>query len=304
MKIFAVFPLVAVFSAQGFNLECRFRLSGGSYGCFIEGVTVSNNENMNIVITGSHLEGFNDLDVQDISITDSSIPFIIRQLFTTFPNASSFILTRSGLTRITAGDFTNARNLRFVTARYNPNFCSIEANAFSGASSISNIDLSTNGIETIAAGAFIGLSTVRALTLDNNRISELPATLLESLTNLNTFGARNNTLQRLDGRLFANSRLVFSIHFSLNQIDSIQSSFLDGLNSLRNLNLNNNRCVSYNFIIDGAGVTLDRVRRDLNLCFENFVETPEPEEELRRFVIEVRGPLSLRFENGTEIVRV
>jgi hypothetical protein len=256
--------------------------------------TVSDNENMKIVITGSHLEGFNDLEVQDISITDSSIPFIVRQLFLSIPNVS----------RIRAGDFTNASNLRFVTARYNPNFRSIGANTFSGAASISNIDLSSNGIETIAACAFSGLSTLRALTLDNNRINELPATLLESLTNLNTFGARNNTLQRLDERLFPNNRLVFSIHFSLNQIDSIQSTFLDGLNSLRNLNLNNNRCVSYNFIIDGAGVTLDRVRRDLSSCFENFVERPEPEGELRRFIIEVRGTLSMRFENGTEIVRV
>jgi hypothetical protein len=80
---------------------------------------------------------------------------------------------------------------------------------------------------------------------------------------------------------------------------------LNGFIALQILSLEGNRCINRNFAIDGVTTTLDTVRRDLNLCFNNNVEGPtEPEGELRRFVIEVRGPLSLRFENGTEIVRV
>ena len=49
-------------------------------------------------------------------------------------------------------------------------------------------------------------------------------------------------------------------------------------------------------------LTVETIREGLTACFENFVEPSEP--EVRRFILEIRGPFSLRFENGTEIVQI
>jgi hypothetical protein len=65
------------------------------------------------------------------------------------------------------------------------------------------------------------------------------------------------------------------------------------------LSLRGNRCIDMARRVGGA-TTIETIRRGLEPCFPKSA----PEEELRRFVIEVRGPLKLIFENGTEIVTV
>lgn len=304
LLIFVLISLLKV-EAQTFNLACDFRLVSGFYGCYLDGVTVPDNEELNIVVSGTHLVGRTNADVQDVFINFSNIPFIVRQLFISFPNLSSFHIWQSGLTRLRSGDFANASSLRFLLIRNNPNLRTIGENTFVGGSNILSLDLMVNGIESIHETAFNGLTTVGSILLNTNLLSSLPVNLFASLTSLNTVFMSNNNLQSLDGRLFANNRQLHQLQISQNQINSIGRNFLDGMNLLQILGLNGNRCVSNNWQIDGNFVTLETVRQGLQVCFDNFVEPgPEPEGELRRFVLELRGPLSLRFENGTEIVRV
>jgi hypothetical protein len=90
----------------------------------------------------------------------------------------------------------------------------------------------------------------------------------------------------------------------IHNIDAIGSSFLDGLTNLQHVGMLFNKCVNNSWNIEGA-VTVETVRDGLTDCFNNSpIDPPEPEDELRRFVIEVRGPFTMRFENGTLIVTV
>jgi hypothetical protein len=80
-----------------------------------------------------------------------------------------------------------------------------------------------------------------------------------------------------------------------------------------------NECVDDEWFVRES-VTIETVRGDLEQCFRNaeYVEPttttttttttpqpePEPENHFRRFILEVFGPLNLKFENGTQVVKV
>lgn len=83
----------------------------------------------------------------------------------------------------------------------------------------------------------------------------------------------------------------------LKRINVIGRNFLDNFPQLRYFDAVNN-----SWTISGL-TTIETARRGLAQCFDNFVPVPD-DDELRRFVIEMRGSLSLKFENGTEIIRV
>jgi hypothetical protein len=119
----------------------------------------------------------------------------------------------------------------------------------------------------------------------------------------------NNFLTSLNGRLFANNHEIIVISSSNNQINAIGREFLNGLPHVALVDLTGNVCANRYWLIGGP-ITINQVIADLETCFRNVVEPPtttplpEPDNELRRFVLELRGPLSLRFENGTQIVTV
>lgn len=170
------------------------------------------------------------------------------------------------------------------------------------------MDLQGNGITSIHETAFNGLSSVHTIFLGTNLIQRLPVQVLSTLTSLEFFHADSNRLESLDGRLFANNPRIVNLNFNFNQINAMGRNFLDFIPQILEIRFLLNRCANNHWIINFLGVTIETVRQGLSVCFNNFVETPEPEPEpegeLRRFVLELRGPLSLRFENGTEIVRV
>lgn len=107
MKNFTVFAVLLVLlvatrcsTAQTSTVNCIFLFTNGVYTCNLAGASVTNNENINVVITGNHLPGRNDASVQRVQITVSNIPFIIVQLFWRFQNILDLSITSGGLTRI------------------------------------------------------------------------------------------------------------------------------------------------------------------------------------------------------------
>jgi hypothetical protein len=157
------------------------------------------------------------------------------------------------------------------------------------------------------------LSAVEELTVQENKLVELPVNVLSTLKALKRVRLIQNNLTSIDEQLFASNLDLIEINLADNQINAIGRNFLNGLSKLRKLNLVNNQCVNYSFSNIGLATSDEQVRNILEQCFRNaeYVETttttpqPEPEQDhFRRFILEVFGPLNLKFENGTQVVEV
>lgn len=208
------------------------------------------------------MNGLSNEIVQRITISDSNIPFIITQLFETFPNAFLLDILDGGLTRIQPGAFAVAKNLQRIVIMRNQNLKALESMAFAGLTKLAGLVLDTNGIELIHEDAFVGLNAVATLQMRDNRVGNLPAKVFSFLTSLRTLQFDGNSLTSLDGSLFANNRHIQVMHFRGNKIESIGRNFLDGLTSLFNIDLRENVCTNKSINVrDSADL------RILEICY-------------------------------------
>jgi hypothetical protein len=303
-KLLIISFVVSLIHAQNVNINCNFVIIQNRYTCQIFGVTVSDNQNANYVIGGQHLFGRTNADVQRVQIVSSNIPFVVNQFFSTFPNIADFIVTNGGLTRIQSGAFNNARSLAMIDISGNTQLRAFHANAFSGALHVQVIDILGNNLENIHETSFDGLNFLSLLFLEHNSIQNLPTNIFRTLSSLQSLSLNNNWLRKLDGNLLANNSNIMQLEIANNFISSIGRNFLNSLNRLAVFNTVNNQCVS-ELWRTGGDITINTIRAGLEPCFDDEVENPEPPTgEIRRFVLEMRGPLKLYFMNGTEIVQV
>lgn len=299
-KIILIVLGLSEIKGQIVNLNCLFAVTANVYTCQISGASVEDNENANIIIGGQHQQGFGDGDVRRVNIFLSNIPFVVSQFFTTFVNVSALTISSAGLTRIQTNAFANAQNLNDLSINANQLLTTIHANAFQGAPNLVNMDLLGNQIETINGAAFTGLSSVLQIFLDHNRLQVLPANVFQPLLSLQGLYLSNNQLESLSGRLLAHNNDMRRLEIARNRINAIGRSFLDGTPRLSFFDTVGNNCTNSLWNIGGV-TTIETVRLGLSTCFDNY--GPD-ENELRRFVIEVRGPFVLLHENGTEIIRL
>lgn len=256
------------------TVRCNFIIQNRLYTCHIAGQSLNDDENANIIITGTtHILGRNDANVQRVHITGSTLPFIITQLFTRFPNLLYFSISGGGLTRIQPFAFQNALNLRTVTIDRNRWFREIQPEAFAGASSILQMHLNLNQIEQVYSTSFNGLTSIRTLSLSGNLIAKLPANVFLSLTALDNILLSTNRLHTINGTLFANNRNLVRIDLARNNINAIGSNFLNRLTRLNHLNLLMNRCSNDVWVI-GGNTTISSVEQDLSVCFDNAENAP------------------------------
>jgi hypothetical protein len=175
---------LSVTTAEDIEVNCRFGELNDVYTCNVMFVTIPDNLDANFIITGNHLTGRTNANVDRINILASNIPFIIPQLFTEFPNVKIFDNLSGSLLRIQSNAFANARNLRVVNIAGSRNFNTIEENAFAGAKNLLDLHLSSNGIQTIHENAFASLDSLKTLEMHGNQIRELPVNLFSPLRSL------------------------------------------------------------------------------------------------------------------------
>jgi Leucine-rich repeat (LRR) protein len=265
----AVFLLIwASANAQFFPLNCEFVSIYGDYTCQLTDVEVPDNANLTFVIGGVHLQGRSNRNVREVIISNSSIPFIISEIFTTFPNLLILTINNGGLTRIQENAFANARNVYIMTIMFNRNLRRIEANAFAGLPLIQAFQLNSNGIDFIHESAFSGLQ-LGSISMRDNQIQTLPANLFVGLPWLSIVEFQSNLITYLDGKLFADNPLMIIMNFSQNKINAIGRTIFDGITNLQQVRMVDNKCVN-NWWIVGSEGSVETVRADLEDCFNNY----------------------------------
>lgn len=303
--------------AQNVNVDCNFMFTNGLYSCHLFEVSVPDNDNANIILGGSHLVGFGNGNVNAVFIITSEIPFIISQMFTTFPNLNTLVILTGGLSRIQPNAFANAQNLRFLQIEQTPTLRNLPANAFLGASGVTSLLIFQTQLDTIHSDAFNGLGALTFLDLTQNQLWSFPNDVFRPLVSLQNLLLQNNVLQTLNGNLLAANSELLVVNLANNQINAIERNFLDGMPQLFVFNANSNICVSQQWVTGGA-VTIDTIRQGLSTCFDNFetvttdppVTTEEPgttdipDGEVKRYFLELRGTLRILDEDDNEVIQL
>lgn len=299
--LLSIFLTLSSARGEDVNLNCLFVEVSGVYRCYLRGITVDDNESQRINIQGNHMASRTDEDVIRVEIIDSTTPFIITEIFTTFENVEVLIITSSRLRRIQEDAFESANNLKTL-AISDSLLESLDFGMFQGLTQLTTLSVYDGVLENVDEHAFDGLNSLGVLYLKNNKITALDKNVFKSLSRLYYVVLSGNSLKSLHGEIFANNRYLEQINLEDNRINALGNAFLDNLQYLMHLNMERNICVSGAWSV-GIMYPLDEMRRILQQCFDNFIEPP-PDGEVRRFIFELLGSLVIRDESGNVIVEL
>jgi hypothetical protein len=265
LATFAVLLLVSGISSEK-TIDCDFFVNpSGDYTCFLSNLKIEEDEFNNITIAGNHLQNKNNSDVGILHLFSSEVPFVVTQIFETFPNLFFINITSVGLHRIQMNDFRNAGNLIELIVIRNP-IVSLPTAAFAGAFNVRILRLFTCSIKYLDENAFVGLNRVTLLGLESNHIENLPLRVFRPLIRMRTVFLNGNRLTRIDGRIFQHNQYLHQIGFSANQIYAIGGQFLDFSPIIAVVDMTRNIC-SDRFL---GFITREALRRGLVPCFESY----------------------------------
>jgi BspA type Leucine rich repeat region (6 copies) len=291
----AVFTSAKAQNSSSFN--CTFSVNFfDEYVCTLVDIEVLD-PLQNVTFGGEHLANRTNQDVGAVRIRNSNTPFMIQQIFATFPNVFELDIQDSRLESI---NIPNSIQLE-VLVLTNNNISRIVNGTFSGQSRLTFLNAVNAGIQVIEDDAFLGLESLVSLVLIRNNVSELSSNTLAPLINARRIDFERNSLTRI-GDIFANSANLTNLYLEFNQINEISPRVLSGIgNSLSTFNLRGNQCIDRYFTFDEE-IELILFNNLLSSCFINF--NGGEVSETRRIILEFQGPLALFDEFGNIIARV
>ena len=250
-----------------------------------------------MTISGEHLTGRTKNDVTVVQIRNSNTPFVIQQIFTSFPNLIKLDIQNSNLQELV---LSSEVQLKYLTL-YRNNISRIENGTFSGQSQLEIIDAMDNRITDIEINAFEGLENLYSLMLIGNRISRILPGTFHPMINLVYLDLEQNRIERIEDDTFSGNPALEALYLEYNVINAISTTFTTGLSkNLEYLNIQGNRCIDRQFALREP-IDMILLNNALITCFNNFIgETPA----VRRITLEFSGPLSLFDEFGNIIARV
>lgn len=298
-KLFAllfVSIIITTVSSETTFLSCTF-VPSVLYTCKLNSIELLNTTRR-VVIHGDHLDGKTDDDVEVVHVLNSNTPFMIPQIFTTFPNVQDLGWVYSNLESINIPDTVQLKKLTLT----GNNITRINRGNLNNQLELFYLSLIDNQIEEIDKNAFVGLEKLRTVNLMYNRLSEIANETFHPLVGLNYIDFEHNLLTRIDEDLFSQNRNLSSIYLEFNRINKISPRFLSGIvDNLRFINLEGNDCINRAFDVkDEIGEIV--MNNALHACFNNFYGGEVS--ETRRITLEFQGTLSLFDEFGNIIARV
>lgn len=299
------FPLIfLVFFAgsnvsQDIELQCEYALFFGEYICYLIDIEVLN-PSANVTITGQHIGDRTNDDVDMVDIISSNTPFMIPQIFTTFPNIMDLAIENSNLQSINIPE-----NVQLVWIfLFENNISRIDAGTVTGLANQRRLNflyLPSNLIQDVDEDAFVGLGNLSALVLLDNQITQIKNRTLAPLINAVRIDYELNLLTIIEEDTFAWNSNIQSIGLHNNQIIAISPKFLASQreSSLSIISLDNNNCINETFSVESEDgwIFLNNELRD---CFHNFIGEVS---EVRRVIMEFVGNITIIDEFGNIIAR-
>ena len=116
---------------------------------------------------------------------------------------------------------------------------SLASGDFTGLSALVELDLSYNALTTLSAGVFEGLSALETLRLDNNALTTLPAGVFDGLSALVELDLIGNRVT-LSAGVFDGLSALETLRLDNNALTTLPAGVFDGLSALVELDLDGN----------------------------------------------------------------
>lgn len=283
---------------QNVIVNCEFAVSiFDEYSCTLENITVLD-ESANVEFGGAHVGDRSNGDVEIVNIRNSQTPFMIQQMFTTFPNLAFLTIASSGLQSINIPESAQLIELDLS----GNNITRIESGSIRNQTALSSVYLDSNRIEEIHEDAFIGIPNVIYLVLTDNLITRFAPRTFSPLTELNFLNFVENLVVRIEAELFSQNTKLQTLYASFNRINEISPTFADSFRATANyISLVENVCTDHHYAVSTEELW-NEMLNDLQTCFNNFNNGTNP--EARRIVMEFSGPLTISDENGNVLARI
>lgn len=277
-------------------MNCTFtRTLLGEHLCRLNEIEELNSA-QDVVIVGEHLGNRTNADVEVVEIRDSNTPFMIQQIFSTFPNMLDLNIRSSKLESI---DIPDSVQLIWLSLALN-NISRIANGTFRGQNQLRFFDAVGSGIKQIDVDAFVGLESLSVLVLIRNNLTHLAPGTLDPLINVERIDFDQNQLKRIDDIFRANTKLKY-LYIDDNQIDAVSPRFTAAFRTNQiTIELSNNICIDQNFMLIEE-FDLINVHNLLNSCFVNYIDDASAS---RYITFEFQGPLAFYDEFGNIIARV
>ena len=130
----------------------------------------------------------------------------------------------------------------------------VKKNDFQGLTSLGDLDLSDNSLESLPVGVFDGLGALFYLDLYNNSLSSLPVSVFNDLNMLEDLDLGGNSLTSLPVGVFDGLGALEILELDSNSLTSLPVGVFDELSSLKKLDLKDNGLNSLPVgVFDGLG---------------------------------------------------
>ena len=156
---------------------------------------------------------------------------------------TSLDLNDKSITSLQADDFSGLSSLEALYLGDNQ-LTSLPEKLFAGLSSLKDLYLHTNRLTSLPEKLFAGLSSLAQINLHTNRLTSLPEKLFAGLPSLTQLFLRNNRLTSLSADVFSNLSSLQYLYLDDNQLTSLPAEVFSGPSSLTQLLLNNNKLTS------------------------------------------------------------
>lgn len=277
-------------------MECDFFETWfEEYACLLENIEALN-PSQNIIISGNHLTGRSNDDVEVVVVHDSNTPFMIQQIFSTFPNIIELEYGNCGLQSI---NISMTVQLLYLDLYLN-NITRIANGSFLRQGSLYVANLDYNNIQIIDEDAFEEIVSLTTMSLNGNRLQVLHPRTFHAIPDVKVINLKDNNLTSIGESLFSRNTLLRTLHLDSNDINEISPRFADNLReNLDFIDLTGNVCANEVFRFQNPQ-DWDSALFGLRTCFRNFEGTPEPS----RLTMEFTGPLLIYDESGNLLATV
>ncbi|KAJ6628670.1 Plasma kallikrein [Pseudolycoriella hygida] len=201
------------------DTECKYQESSSAYACYINGLTVPDEEIQLKIQGGDHKPRRTNRDVTAMQMVSGKVEHFpdLSDVIQTFPNMNGFGIAFAKLRHIDRSKMKGLDQFRFLL-------------------------ISDNEIEVIPPDTFMDLKELELIDICRNKIKSLEPDWISTMPKLRVFKARSNFFKYVPADMFKANPQLEEILFDYNQLQRIDVDFSE-LKSLKNLRILSNTCI-------------------------------------------------------------